>query len=63
MTGIAASLLAQQSGEEGDEKSSGLAGAGLCLAGNVLAGQGNREGFCLNRRAVSKTGLSYPPAK
>ena len=47
----------QETGEEGDEEGGGLAGAGLGLAGHVLAGQGEGEGLLLDGGAVGKSGI------
>jgi len=44
----------QQAVIEGDQKSGGLAGAGLGLPGDVAAGEGNGQGHGLNRRAEGK---------
>jgi len=63
MTGISLSFLPKQSGEEGDQESSCLAGARLRLSGDILAGQGDRESFLLNRGAVGKSCGSDPFAK
>jgi hypothetical protein len=47
----------QEVGENGDEKCGRLSGAGLGLTGDVPAGQGNRERFCLDRRGIDEAGL------
>jgi hypothetical protein len=38
----------------GEQKGGRLAGAGLCLTGEVLAAQGARQALGLDRRAVGK---------
>ena len=48
---LALRLATQQAGEHRDEERRGLAGSGLCLPGNVLAGQRQRQGLFLNRGA------------
>jgi len=44
--------MAQQMSKEGDQKRRGLARAGLGLAGDIPACQGERQGLGLNRGAV-----------
>src|SRR5690606_19554067 len=42
----------QQVGDDGGQEGSGLAGAGLRLAGNVVSLQGDAQALGLDRRAV-----------
>ena len=52
--------LCQQSLVRGNEKGGRLAGAGLCLAGNVFLLQGQGQGAGLNWRTVFETGITNP---
>ncbi len=56
----ASAVAAQQPGEEGDQKSGGLAGAGLRLAGDVLAGQGQGNRLLLDGGELGETDLGDP---
>ena len=47
----------QEVGEDGDQKRGRLSGAGLGLAGDIPAGQRNRERFGLDGRGVDEAGL------
>ena len=53
--------LRQQPIEQCDEKGGGLAGAGLCLTRNVVAGQRHRQSLCLNGGATGVTQFGNAP--
>ena len=47
--------------ENGDQEGGGLAGAGLGLGGNVLAGQGDGQGLFLDRGQLGEAHVLDPP--
>src|SRR5262249_61901227 len=56
--GPARAPVLEQAGEDGDQEGGRLAGTGLRLSGNVLAGEGERQHLGLDRRAVREPGAS-----